>query len=497
MRVETSKEAFLEAAGHAAIVALTAEISADMETPVSIYNKVVGETDGFILESVDVHQNFGRFSFIGARPFATVRAFKGHLEIDEDGSAYTIEGAPLKALSMYLKKFQHMASTGIPLADGGAVGYFSYEAAATMERVRGLHLSEDQVLGQFMLCRILIVLDHLKHTAKLIYLCRADSGKDGEELYGEALGCLKAIKEQLSGMQRTEKREARRSAHLVSFATKCESARQGFIDMVEAAKEHIVAGDLFQVVLSKQFCCKLHRPPFEYYRRLRQVNPSPYMFYLSFGARKVVGASPEMLVKVVQNTIYTYPIAGTRPRGTTMEEDAKLADELKKDEKECAEHAMLVDLGRNDIGRVSQAGTVRVTKQMEIEKFSHVMHMVSEVQGKIDPRFAPLDALGACFPAGTVSGAPKARAMEIIHDLERKPREIYAGCVGYVDFCGNLDMCIAIRSIRIDGDQAVVQTGAGVVADSIPEKEYREILQKAKVLFQVIEEVENDAFIVG
>ena len=245
---------------------------------------------------------------------------------------------------------------------------------------------------------------------------------------------------------------------------------------------------------SRQFRAKITKPSFHFYRRLRQVNPSPYMFYINFGSVKLVGASPEMLVKVAGKQIFTYPIAGTRKRGKDAAEDAALAADLTADAKECAEHSMLVDLARNDIGRISDAGTVRVTKLRKVEYFSHVMHMVSEVTGRLRQGFTPMDVLRATFPAGTVSGAPKLRAMEIIHDLEPVKRDTYSGTVGYMDFAGNMDMCITLRTMRIENDDtAVIQSGAGIVADSVPEREYQEILQKSKALFEVVEEVENDA----
>ena len=258
----------------------------------------------------------------------------------------------------------------------------------------------------------------------------------------------------------------------LDFLKKFGKAPADFIAAIEKAKEHIFAGDIFQVVPSRQFRAKITKPSFHFYRRLRQVNPSPYMFYINFGSVKLVGASPEMLVKVAGKQIFTYPIAGTRKRGKDAAEDAALATDLTADAKECAEHSMLVDLARNDIGRISDAGTVRVTKLRKVEYFSHVMQ----------------------FPAGTVSGAPKLRAMEIIHDLEPVKRDTYSGTVGYMDFAGNMDMCITLRTMRIENDDtAVIQSGAGIVADSVPEREYQEILQKSKALFEVVEEVENDA----
>ena len=272
------------------------------------------------------------------------------------------------------------------------------------------------------------------------------------------------------------------------------TAPKDFLNVIDTIKEHIYAGDIFQAVPSFRFCEKITRPAFLFYRRLRQVNPSPYMFYYNFGEVKLVGASPEMLIKVSGKTVYTYPIAGTRKRGKNDEEDARLAADLRSDEKECAEHAMLVDLARNDLGRISTPGSVRVPKLMEVERFSHVSHMVSSVVGEIAPAYTPMDVLRATFPAGTVSGAPKLRAMEIIHEQEKENRGFYAGTVGYMDFRGNMDMCITLRTMCIENDDmAVIQSGAGIVKDSVPEKEYLEILQKAKALFEVVEEVENNA----
>ncbi|MBO5515542.1 MAG: anthranilate synthase component I family protein, partial [Schwartzia sp.] len=267
---------------------------------------------------------------------------------------------------------------------------------------------------------------------------------------------------------------------------------------IRTIKEHIFAGDIFQAVPSFRFEEKITRPPFLFYRRLRQVNPSPYMFYMNFGTTKLVGASPERLVKIVDGVVYTYPIAGTRRRGRNDAEDAALAEELMADEKERAEHAMLVDLARNDLGRISEPGSVKVTKLMAVEHFSHVMHMVSEVIGKLKKDLTPMDVLRASFPAGTVSGAPKLRAMEIVRSLEPVPRKSYAGAVGYMDFAGNMDVCITLRTMRIENDDtAYIQAGAGIVADSVPENEYNEFLQKAKALFKVVEEVENDAAPLG
>ena len=496
MQIQTSVTEFCKRAKTEAVVAITAELSTDMETPVSLYYKVVGDEIGFILESVDMNTNFGRFSFIGAEPFAKLTCYHNRIDIHENDAVSTILGEPMQAVKTYLQQFfTEEQRANLPLLGGGAVGYFSYETIGTIERVRGLKLDDAMVLGEFLLCRVLIVMDHLKHTSTLVYLTPIEQAVSSETLYQSALEKMYSINQQIKNTIQKQDQGCALGRKNFDLATQFGAGEAEFVQRVETAKEYIAAGDLFQIVLSEQFKCTIQKPPFYLYRRLRQINPSPYMFYMNFGKLKLVGASPEMLVKVSGDTVYTYPIAGTRPRGSTTEEDASLAKELQADTKECAEHAMLVDLGRNDIGRISIPGTVKVNKLMEIEKFSHVMHMVSEVAGKLEEKFTAMDALTACFPAGTVSGAPKVRAMEIIHELENVKRNTYAGSVGYIDFQGNMDMCIAIRTIRILGHEATIQTGAGVVADSIPQKEYREVLQKAKAMAQVLEEVEASDFI--
>lgn len=494
MTLQPSLARFKELAKAANLIAVTAELSMDLDTPVSVYCKLVGEAEGFILESVDTtHQQFGRYSFIGAEPFIRLQVFKDRLMIRENDLMKCLDGTPQETLKKYMEGFRPaVEDKELPLANGGMVGYLNYEIAATFDRVRTMTLDEDELLGQFMVCRHMVVFDALKNTARLIHLARV-AEETADAVYEAAAKKMETIADQLRAPAAPAvKRAAKRGASL-DFLAKYESDSGDFIVAVEKAKEHIFAGDIFQVVPSRQFREKITKPCFHFYRRLRQVNPSPYMFYLNFGSVKLVGASPEMLVKVAGDKVFTYPIAGTRRRGRNDEEDAALAAELKADTKECAEHAMLVDLARSDIGRISEAGSVRVTKFEEIEKFSHVLHMVSEVVGRLKKGCRPLDVLAAAFPAGTVSGAPKLRAMEIIRELEPVKRGTYAGTVGYMDFCGNMDMCITLRTMRIENDEtAVIQAGAGIVADSVPENEYREILQKARALFEVVEEVEND-----
>lgn len=481
------------AAGHK-LVALTTEITMDLDTPVSVYYKLVGDGEGYILESVDTsHQQFGRYSFIGAEPFARVQVFKSRLMIRENDLMRCLEGEPVATLKRYLSTFRPaLPNPELPLTAGGLIGYFNYEIVGTFDRVRGLELGDEELLGQFMVCRVMVVFDALKNVARLVYF--ADTTKDTpENVYRRAIIKLVELQTRLSKpipeslLLPNKPREDK-----INFRARYATPPDGVLDGIRDIKEHILAGDIFQAVPSFRFSAEVAQPGFLFYRRLRQVNPSPYMYYLNFGAVKLIGASPERLVKVEGGRVYTYPIAGTRKRGASEAEDAALAADLVADEKECAEHSMLVDLARNDIGRISEPGTVQVTKLREVEKFSHVMHMVSEVVGTLRREYTPLDVLRAVFPAGTVSGAPKLRAIEIVNALETVRRDSYAGALGYLDFAGNMDVCITLRTMRLEDDErAYIQCGAGIVADSVPENEYREFLQKAQALFTVVEDVEN------
>ena len=497
MKLTLNKDEFIAAAKSANLITISTELTMDLDTPVSIYYKLVGDKKGYIMESVDTtQQQFGRYSFIGGEPFVRVQVFADKLLVSENGLMKSIAGAPHETMKAYAARFTPSVADGeaLPLVHGGLAGYFTYETAATFDRVRGVELDDEQLLGQFMMCRYLVVYDALKNSAQLHYLADIRTGEDTGELYDAIVERLAAMRARLAAPFTPPAAEPAKRKTPVDFMARYKTAPKDFLNVIDTIKEHIYAGDIFQAVPSFRFCEKITRPAFLFYRRLRQVNPSPYMFYYNFGEVKLVGASPEMLIKVSGKTVYTYPIAGTRKRGKNDEEDALLAADLRSDEKECAEHAMLVDLARNDLGRISVPGTVRVPKLMEVERFSHVSHMVSSVVGEIAPSYTPMDVLRATFPAGTVSGAPKLRAMEIIHEQEKENRGFYAGTVGYMDFRGNMDMCITLRTMCIENDDmAVIQSGAGIVKDSVPEKEYLEILQKAKALFEVVEEVENNA----
>lgn len=493
MKLSPSREDFKKLSETASLVAVATSIDTDLDTPVSMYYKLVGESKGFLLESVDAHQKFGRFSFIGAEPFINLQIYKNRLMIQEDDRLKALDGSPVETMNEYMKGLKSaLYNQQLPLANGGAVGYFNYETAAVFDRVRGLEVAEDELLGQFMICRVLMVFDQQKNASQLIYLADVKNAENLDELYDKVEARMQELVEKLYSPVITTSAKVPPRQEKLDFLKEYGEMPQDFADTIASCKEYINAGDIFQVVPSKQFRTKLTKPPFLFYRRLRQVNPSPYMFYLNFGRKKFVAASPEMLVKVAGEYVYTYPIAGTRRRGASEEEDSALEAELKHDIKECAEHSMLVDLARNDIGRISEPGSVVVTKLRQVERFSHVMHMVSEVRGTLKKGYTPMDVMRACFPAGTVSGAPKLRAMEIINELEPVKRGSYAGTVGYMDFAGNMDMCITLRTMFIDGDNAYIQAGAGIVYDSKAEFEYKEILQKAKAMFTVVEEVEND-----
>ena len=493
IKISPALPQFRQMAAKANLIAVSSNISLDLDTPVSIYYKLVGKDVGFILESVDTsQQNIGRYSFIGAEPFVHMQVFPQRLLLKENDLMRCLDGDPAATIKEYMASFCTAVEDDMqPLANGGLVGYLNYDIAASFDRIRGMELKPEKLLGQFMLCRVMVVFDQLKKTARLI--CLVDTEGDLAEKYKAVEEKLLEIREKLYKPVQLPAEKKSIAQEKIDFLQRYGKMPAAFSDCIRKIREHIFAGDVFQLVPSRRFKARITKDPFLFYRRLRQVNPSPYMFYLNFDKLKLVGASPEMLVKVTGHSIYTYPIAGTRKRGHNEAEDASLAAGLQQDVKECAEHSMLVDLARNDLGRISEAGTVQVAKLKHVEFFSHVMHMVSEVTGRLKPGYTPMDVLKACFPAGTVSGAPKLRAMEIINGLEAADRETYAGTVGYMDFCGNMDMCITLRTMRIENDEtAVIQSGAGIVADSVPEKEYQEILQKSKALFEVVEEVEND-----
>jgi anthranilate synthase component I len=479
----TSFDEFKDLAQRGTFVPVYKEIVADMLTPVSAFLKIAEHSDyAFLLESVEGGEQVARYSFLGKDPFLILRARGGRTIIDRAGERSESEKPFVATLRELMAGFHAPFVSGLPRFTGGAVGYLGYDAAAWFEPVDLQPTDEESDEAGFMLFDTVLAFDHVRHRILIIANARITGDEALESLYQFACARIEFVEREL---ERALSKPA--SPPGAGLEVTSNLSRDEFERMVRTAKEYIAAGDIYQVVLSQRFEAALNADPFTVYRALRHVNPSPYMYFLKVGDRSIVGSSPEMLVRCEGRRIQTHPIAGTRPRGKTEEEDQRLAEELKRNEKERAEHVMLVDLGRNDLGRVSAYGSVRVPTYMTIERYSHVMHLVSIVEGKLDDRSDRLDALVACFPAGTVSGAPKVRAMEIISELENRRRGVYAGAVGYVDFAGNLDFCITIRTVVIENGRAYVQAGAGIVADSNPTAEYEETRDKARAVIRALE----------
>ena len=479
----TTFEQFQGLAQHGTFVPVYKEIVADLLTPVSAFLKIAEHSDyAFLLESVEGGEQVGRYSFLGKDPFLIVRSRGGKTIVDRAGQASESDQPFVEALRELMAGFRSPVVPGLPRFTGGAVGYLGYDAAAWFEPVTLQAGGEVEDEACFMLFDTVLVFDHVRHRILIVANARIAGNEELESLYEFARARIAFVERELNRTLSTHAPTEARPVEIASNVT-----RDEFEERVRTAKEYIAAGDIYQVVLSQRFETRFDADPFAAYRALRHVNPSPYMYLLRMGGRTVVGSSPEMLVRVEGRSLQTHPIAGTRPRGRTEEEDLRMAEELTRSEKERAEHVMLVDLGRNDLGRVSAYGSVKVPTYMEVERYSHVMHLVSVVEGRLSDEHDRLDALVACFPAGTVSGAPKVRAMEIIAELESCRRGVYAGAIGYLDFAGNLDCCITIRTVVIEGGRAYVQAGAGIVADSDPAAEFEETRDKARAVIQALE----------
>ena len=458
------------------LVPVYVEINADLETPVSAYLKVARPPYSFLLESVEGGEQLARYSFIGTEPTRIIKTGPGQAEGAVD---------PLVPIEKVLSEFT-IADIGPAVRfNGGMVGYLSYEAVNYFER---LPSPEEDTLGVpesiFMLTTTFVVFDHVRHKLRVVSHAHVDG--DVEAAYRDAVGRIDELVGRLRGPLYPPVREPSQSRGVTP-----NMEREQFEANVVRSKEYVVDGDIIQVVPSQRFARPTDAEPFEIYRALRAINPSPYMYYLELDGFQIVGASPEMLVQVEDGNIAMHPIAGTLPRGATDEEDAALEHRLRTDEKERAEHIMLLDLSRNDVGRVSEPGSVRVTELLEVERYSHVMHLVSHVEGRLRKDATSFDALRACFPAGTVSGAPKIRAMEIIAELEPVKRGPYAGAVGYFDFSGNMDTAITIRTLVVKEGVAYAQAGGGIVFDSIPASEYEETIHKASAVMRAIDEAES------
>src|SRR4051795_5632939 len=493
---QTSYEEFVELARRGTFVPVVKEIMADLLTPVSAFLKIAEHSDyAFLFESVEGGEQVARYSFLGKDPFLVLRSRRGKTTIERSGTTSATDEAFVPALRRLMAEFRSPFVPGLPRFTGGAVGFIGYDAAPEFEPAlvrtwadKGLSgRDEDEDEAGFMLCDAVLAFDHVKHRILIVANARITPDEDLESLYQFACAKIQFLEREL---ERNLSHKRPDAAEALSFTSN--HTKERFEEQVRAAKEHIAAGDIYQVVLSQRFEAEVAAEPFTVYRALRHVNPSPYMYFIRMGGVSVVGSSPEMLVRVEGSRVETHPIAGTRPRGRNDEEDMRMAEELKRNEKERAEHVMLVDLGRNDVGRVCEYGSVRVPQYMALERYSHVMHLVSTVEGRLAEEHDHLDALVACFPAGTVSGAPKIRAMQILSELEPTRRELYAGAVGYIDFAANLDFCIAIRTITIRDGIARVQAGAGIVADSNPAAEYEETRDKARALLQAIEMAETE-----
>jgi anthranilate synthase component 1 len=479
---------FLAAARQGNVVPVHKTVLADLETPVSAYGKVAaGRKYSFLLESVEGGERLGRYTYVGADPFLVVRAEGERVEIWRDRRKTQRRGNVFDILRELARQFRPAGREGLPPLSAGAVGYAGYDLVRQIEPRVPPFRKDDLKMPDavFLFFSTLLAFDHVKHQIWIIANVRCQEWEGRlEKGYERAVREIGEVEKLLA--QPLPKR-ARSKNGKRRIEPRSNVGKEQFCRAVEKAKEYILAGDIFQVVLSQRLDVRLQAEPFEVYRRLRTVNPSPYMFYLKLDREVVLGSSPEMLVKVDGRRAEYRPIAGTRPRGATEEEDRRIGEELLADEKERAEHIMLVDLGRNDLGRVCEYGTVQVQDLMALERYSHVIHIVSVITGRLREGCDEFDALKACFPAGTLTGAPKVRAMEIIAELEPTRRCVYGGSVLYLDFSGNLNSCIAIRTMSVRGREARIQVGAGIVADSVPEREWQETMSKAGALLRALE----------
>ncbi len=469
------------------------ELSADLETPVSVYLKLAGRGPSFLLESVTGGERLARFSFIGVNPSRAYILQQGKMQIHSATGKSELDAGsdPLNILreELYRRAFNHVP--GLPRFNGGLVGYLGYEIVRYFEPSVQLEANPEMPDGVFLLADTLVAFDHA--FGRLVLIANPDPDLPETEANAAAEKRLDQLAAHLAGPVPVSQHQA---ANITASEMTSNHQPEEFMAAVTAAKEHITAGDIFQVVLSQRFSRTTSADAFSIYRALRRLNPSPYMFFFDFAdliegeALRLIGASPELHVRLEGEIAALRPIAGTRPRGKTPAEDQALEVDLLADPKECAEHVMLVDLARNDLGRVCNFGTVNVSEQMVVERYSHVMHIVSHVEGTLRPELDAFDLMAATFPAGTVSGAPKIRAMQIINDLERGPRGSYAGAVGYFALDGSMDTCITIRTILMRGQQISIQSGAGIVADSDPATEHQETLNKARALAVAVQMAE-------
>jgi anthranilate synthase component I len=466
------------------VIPLFERIPADLDTPVGAFIKLASKhKNSFLLESIEGGEKLARYSFIGFDPFLNIQGENDQVILSKGKIKKVVDSNPVEFIQQLFEFYKPIRVEGLPRFTGGGVGYFSYDTIRWIEDIPDENPDDLNIPSMYLsMYRNIIVFDHLKQEILIISNILHETGEKGlKKKYDEAAQTINNNIKILKTKTIKDKPYEKQTSKI-----KADYTQKEYESMVRKAKKYIKEGDIFQVVLSQRWQVKSKLKSLTCYRRLRRLNPSPYMFLLNFGELSIVGSSPEMLVRVEGKTIETRPIAGTRPRGKNEKDDLRLVEDLKKDKKELAEHTMLLDLGRNDLGRVCKPGTVEVADQMIIEKYSHVIHLVSSVKGIIENNITPIEGFFSCFPAGTVSGAPKIRAMEIIDEQEKLKRGVYAGAVAYLDFWGNLDSCIAIRTLIKKGDTIYIQAGAGIVADSKPAKEFKETEAKAKVLMKAI-----------
>ena len=483
---------FSRLAREATLVPVVKSVSADLLTPVSAFLAIAAnEPHAFLLESVERGEQIGRYTFLGVRPYMRVKARQGTVEIERGRRREVLQENIFQVVKWLLREHRPASVPGLPPFTAGAVGYFAYDVVRQLEKI-GEHAKDDLQLpdAELMFVDRLLAFDHLRHQIHIV--AAADVARETpRRAYDRAVRDIAALERKLaSGLSPALWRKSAK-AKAGKLKVRAGTKRESFLRSVERCKEYIAAGDIFQVVLSQRLDFTPEVAPFDLYRSLRQVNPSPYLYFLRMGDTHILGSSPEMLVRVTGRKLEYRPIAGTHPRGRDEAEDLRLERQMRTDEKERAEHVMLVDLGRNDLGRVSEYGSVKVKDLMYVERYSHVMHLVSALEGTLRTDLDALDAFAACFPAGTLSGAPKVRAMQIIEELEPTRRGIYGGSVLYADFAGNLDSCIGIRTLLMQGKKAYLQAGAGIVADSDPASEFQESMNKAQALLRAVEKARN------
>ncbi|MET0154316.1 MAG: anthranilate synthase component I [Candidatus Binatia bacterium] len=491
--IRPTYEDFVALARRGNVVPISCEILGDLETPVSAFLKIHRGRYGFLLESVQGGEKWGRYSFLGSEPERTWTACGHVVEVRTRDGAVERHEVPdvLAALRDWLHSYRPVTSPGLPRFSGGAVGYLGYDLVRDLERLPA-RARDDLQLPEvvLLLADRLLVFDNVTQKIQIIANLFLQEGMSLREIYDAGVAGIEQWLARLRGPLPERDASRRAAAAEDDGALRSNLEQAEYEAMVRRAKEYVHAGDVIQVVLAQRFEGELRAAPFDVYRSLRSINPSPYLFFLDLGDLSLAGASPEVMVRVEAGEVTVRPIAGTRPRGTVERDDLALEQELLNDPKEIAEHIMLVDLGRNDVGRVAAIGSVEVTERLVVERYSHVMHIVSNVRGRLAPGRDAFDAFRSTFPAGTLSGAPKVRAMEIIEELEPVRRGVYGGAVGYFDFSGNMDTGIAIRTVLFKNGHVFVQTGAGIVADSVPEREHLECLNKARGMFQALRTAE-------